>query len=454
MRHVLGGFMVGVLATLLLPQVSFADESRFVLKGVNLVDGTGGPLQRDVDIVIEGATIAQIAPAGKAEVPAEAKEIDYRGKFVVPGLISAHSHLGQTDGTRRGPENFTRENIGRQLRQYEAYGVTTVVSLGTNLPLIYSLRDAKGESKLPGADFFSADRGIGAVGGAPGKMLQNNVDQIDRPQSAEQAREVVRAAKERGTDYIKMWVDSRGMSPTVAKDVYTAVIDEAHRHKLKVFAHIFTLEDARGLVDAGIDVIAHGVRDQPVDQPFIDAMKAKSVWYIPTLALDDAFFIYADRPSWFETPFFRHSVQPELLKQIKDPTWREKTLADPATKAARESVRMNQRNLAVLHKEGVKIGFGTDSGAFPLRIPGFAEHRELELMAEAGLSPEAVLSIATGNSAELLGLSDRGTLEAGKLADLVVLDGDPTDDIRQMQRIRAVWHRGKHVSGPVTDFTP
>ncbi len=126
----------------------------------------------------------------------------------------------------------------------------------------------------------------------------------------------------------------------------------------------------------------------------------------------------------------------------------------PALRGAREAVRMNQRNLAILYQAGVKIGFGTYSGAFPLRIPGFAEHRELELMAEAGLPPDAVLSIATGKSAELLGLKDRGVLQVGKLADFLILEGDPIDDIRNAHRIHAVWHRGERVSGPVTDFTP
>lgn len=449
------GLLLVALASLLGPLAALGAETAYVLRGVSLIDGTGGPAQRDVDLALEGGKIASISPAGAAKAPPGAKEIDYRGKFVVPGLISVHSHLGQTNGVRRGPQNFTRENIGRQLRQYEAYGVTTVVSLGTNLPLIYRLRDEwRAQGKWPGADFLVADRGIGAVGGAPGNMQLNGVDQIDRPQNADEAREAVRSAKARGTDCIKLWVDSRGMSPTVTKEVYTAVIDEAHRSGLKAFAHIFTLDDAKGLVDAGVDVIAHGVRDQPVDQAFIDAMKAKSVWYVPTIALDEAFYIYADRPAWIESPLFRNSAQADLLKQIEDPAWREKTLAEPAVKAARESVRMNQRNVAVLHKVGVKVGFGTDSGAFPLRIPGFAEHRELELLTEAGLSPGEVLSIATAQSAELLGLKDRGVLQAGKRADLIVLDGDPTDDIRQLHRIHAVWRGGERVGGPITDFTP
>jgi imidazolonepropionase-like amidohydrolase len=110
---------------------------------------------------------------------------------------------------------------------------------------------------------------------------------------------------------------------------------------------------------------------------------------------------------------------------------------------------MNQRNLKAMHDAGARIGFGTDSGATALRIPGFAEHRELELMVEAGLTPEGALRCATGQSAALLGLEDRGLLRQGRRADLLVLDGDPLADIRNARRIRAVWQRGREVAGPI-----
>jgi len=426
-----------------------------VLSGVRLIDGTGQPARGPVDIFLNDGKITEVVSTGTKRAPAGTRVVDCQGKTVIPGLISAHSHVGQINGIARGPENYTRENILRQLRQYEAYGVTTVVSLGTNQPLFYAIREEVHAGRQKGADLFGADRGIGVLGGAPGGNLLDGIDQIDRPQNAEEARTVVREVKARGADLIKMWVDSaRGTVPRMRTEVFTAVIDEAHRLGLRVTAHIFNLADAKELVDAGIDVIAHGVRDQPVDEAFIKAMKEKSVWYIPTLSLDEAFFIYADRPDWIDQPFFRHAVQPDLARQIDDPQWRKETLARKSMQASREALRMNQRNLAVLHAAGVKIGFGTDSGAFPLRIPGFAEHRELFLMVQAGLSPEQAITIATGQTAALLHLSDRGELIPGRLADLIILETDPSDDITRSQQIHSVWHRGQQVSGPVTGFTP
>jgi imidazolonepropionase-like amidohydrolase len=446
-------WLLGVCGALSVWQSISAAEPIVVLRGVNVIDGTGAPQQQNRDLVLAGPLIKEIVPAGKAVLPADAKIINYEGKIVMPGLISAHAHLGQIDGTRRGPENFTRENIQRQLRQYQAYGVTTVVSLGTNLPLIYKLQAEAQRGKLPGADFLSADYGLGAVKGAPGEMLQNNVDQIERPTEVTAARAAVRAAKQRGTDMIKIWVDSR-TQPAIPQEIYTAIIDEAHAVGLRVFVHVFSLEDAKALVRANVDVIAHGIRDLPVDQELIDLMKANKSSYIATLALDEAFFIYADRPTWFASSFFRNALQKDLQEQVDDLAWQQKTLATPTIKAAREAVRMNQRNLVTLFKAGVSVAFGTDSGAFPLRIPGFAEHRELELMVQAGLTPKEAIKIATSDSAKLLHLEDRGSLAAGKRADLLVLDGDPTADISNLQLIHAVWQRGKKVAGPVKEFRP
>ncbi len=174
-------------------------------------------------------------------------------------------------------------------------------------------------------------------------------------------------------------------------------------------------------------------------------MKARGAWYIPTLSLDEATFVYADDPPWTHTAFFKEGLSAPLRAQLESADWRAKTKAAPGSAAARRSLEMNLRNLKTLYDAGVKIGFGTDSGASPLRIPGIEEHRELALLVRAGLTPSQAITVATSNAAELLQLSDRGTLMAGKWADLVVLNGDPTVDIAATDKIFAVWHRGRHI---------
>ncbi|MET0405487.1 MAG: amidohydrolase family protein, partial [Cystobacter sp.] len=302
------------------------------------------------------------------------------------------------------------------------------------------------------------DRGVGVTRGAPPAMGKKPVgkDQLARPETVEQARQAVRDMVAHKTDLVKMWLDDfEGALPAKMKpEIYQAVIDEAHQRGVRVAAHIHDLEDAKAIVRAGADIVAHGVRDQPVDEEFIQLMKERSVWYIPTLSLDEATFIYAERPEWMNEPFFQRALQPALRAQFADAAWVEKTREEPKSASARKAVAMNQRNLKALYDAGVRIGFGTDSGATPLRIPGIEEHRELALLTEAGLTPVQALTLATGRAAALLGLEDRGVLAPGKWADLVVLDGDPSTDISRTKSIRAVWHRGQEVSGPVEAFKP
>ncbi|WP_324963447.1 amidohydrolase family protein [Archangium sp.] len=405
-------------------------------------EAVSGPMT----VVLEDERIHAVGPRGSLQVPAGARVLDYSGKTIIPGLIAAHSHVGNVSGVETGRRFYTRENITRQLARYLDYGVTTVNSLGLNPPLFYTLRrELNGHAA--GTDLFGAGPGIGAPLGTPpaGRMGLED-DQVARPETAEVARALVRDMAGHGVDMVKLWVDSLGGTlPTLSPEIYRAAIDEAHRQGLRVFAHIHDLDDAKALVEAGADVLGHGVRDQPVDDASVQAMKARGVWYIATINLDEANYLYAEHPSWMDEPFFRAAVDPALQRRFDDSEWRRETLAGPGAENARKAVRLNLENLRTLHQAGVRIGFGTDSGAMPQRIPGFAEHRELELMTQAGLTPAQALRAATRDSAELLGLKDRGAVAPGMLADLVVLDADPTQDIRNTRGIHAVWRRGVQV---------
>jgi imidazolonepropionase-like amidohydrolase len=281
--------------------------------------------------------------------------------------------------------------------------------------------------------------------------------QVYRPRTEEEARREVRETAARHPALLKIWVDDfHGQMPDkLSPPMYKAIIDEAHRQGLRVAAHIFYLEDAKRLVADGVDVLAHGVRDVPVDRDFIAAMKSHHVWYIPTLGLDEAFYLFAERPELASDPVLAHALQPALAAQFADPVWRQKIMSD-TTKLATDkgSAAMNLRNVKTLYDAGVRVGFGTDSGATPLRIAGFAEHHELALLVKAGLTPVQAIGTATKNAAALLDLDDRGVVETGKLADLIVVDGDPARDIADVDKIEAVWHRGRKVAGDLNSFSP
>jgi imidazolonepropionase-like amidohydrolase len=415
------------------------------LTHVRVIDGTGRPPLEDATVVIEGDHILAIQQ-GTGTVPASARVLDLHGDTVMPGLINAHGHLALIQDGQNSGTAYTAENVIAELRQYESYGVTAMLSLGLNRDLLYPIRQQQREGKLDGATVFTADRGIGVPDAAP--PLPAAPDQLYRPASAEEARAAVDAMAKRHADIVKIWVDSLGgTKPAMSPEIYRAVIEEAHKHHLRVAAHVYYLADAKSLVNDGVDVLAHSVRDKPVDQELIAAMKRHRVWYIPTLTVDESFYIYAQHPGFMLLNFFKEAISPVLLTMLTSDAYSQKVNQDPKTEQHKADFAMDQRNLKTLYDAGILVGFGTDSGAMPTRIPGFSEHRELEDMVQAGLTPMQAIVCATRSNAALLGIeATRGTLRPGKRADLIVLAANPLDDITNTRSIVTIFHDGRTVA--------
>ncbi|NHN86158.1 amidohydrolase family protein [Acetobacter musti] len=429
-----------------------ASETPILFEHVRIIDGTGAPARTDMAVLVQDGKITAVTPAAQAPSVPGAKIMNLAGETMIPGLISDHSHVGLVSGTTSGSDNFTRDNILAQLRQFERYGVTTVVALGvTKSPLFDDLRREQHAGLNPGADLFGVDQGIGVPDGAPPVgMMHVGDSQVLRPATPEEARADVDKMASEGTDLVKIWVDNfkNGVPgktglPVMKPEITEAVITRSHEKNLRVAAHIHDLYYAKELVGEHADILAHGVRDKPVDKALISAMKSAGTWYIPTISLDESVYLFAQEPDLLNDPELAPALNPALRMEFADPAWRQKTLADPLADAARKAVAMNQKNLVFLIHSGINVGFGTDSGATPLRIPGFAEHRELRLITGAGLTPLEALHLATEQAASLMHLTDRGTIAPGKRADLVILKADPTDDITAVDQIVSVWHSGK-----------
>jgi len=420
-----------------------------VLRGATLIDGTGRPPRQNATLIIDGDRISAVGDAAKLKIPAGARVVEVRGRTIMPGIINVHGHVGLVAGGQSRADAYTRENVEPQLLQYERYGVTSVLTLGLNRDLVYELRDEQRRGALPGASLFTAGRGVGVPGGAP--PVPSAPDQVYRPKTAEEAVANVREAATHKPDFFKIWVDDVfGKFPKMDPAVFKATIEEAHRNGIRVASHVFYLADAKDLIGDGVDALAHSIRDQPVDREIVALMKKRGTYYVSTFTVDESAFVLADHPAMLDDPFLGGALSPEALQQFRSPQDRDKVKSDPNVPKFRAALANGMRNLKTLHGAGVRIAFGTDSGANPARIPGWAEHRELELMVEAGLKPMDVLVAATRGSAAMLGATDRGTLEPGKRADFLVLSANPLDDVRNTRRLVSVWHGGREIQPAVT----
>jgi imidazolonepropionase-like amidohydrolase len=419
-----------------------AKPRQVVLKGARLIDGTGrAPIENSV-LVIEGSQIVAAGKSGAVSIPKDAAVQDVSGKTIIPALIDLHGHLGlSNNGADSAAGHYTQENVVKQLNKYLSYGVATVGSFGQDEDLIFSIRADQRAGKIGGARLFTAGRGFLEYTGK-----SNPTDHRYRPQNPEEARADIRELATNHPDYVKMWVDDGlGHGTKIKPEVYRAIIDEAHKQHIRVFAHEYYLADAKALLAAGLDGFAHSIRDQPVDNELISAMKARGVFLIPTLVRDESLFAYADNVKWIDDPFFQAGLDPGALAIVRSPETVAKFRKDPDIAKYRTGLEMAKKNLKTLSDAGVKIAFGTDSG-IPIRFPGYFEHRELQLMVEAGLTPMQAIVAATATNAEILGGAKQfGTLQAGRAADLVILDANPLDDIHNTEKLSAVWQAGKTV---------
>jgi imidazolonepropionase-like amidohydrolase len=424
---------------------SFSQPGTKLLKSVTLIDGTGAAPVENVDILIEGKRIKTI---GK-NIQANAETvISLEGQTVMPALLCAHAHIGTIKGTTSSAENYTRENVLRQLKKYQDYGVSAILVMGTDRPLIFNgMRDSTVAGLLPGARLFSAGYGFNTPDANPGSWM----NLLQRPATPEDVPAMVAKVAALKPTVLKLWVDDHGGGQKMKPEIYKAIIAEAHKRNIRVAAHLFYAEDANALIDAGLDIIAHSIRDKEVDAALLAKMKQKNVIYIPTLTLDEYQFAYADSPEWINEPFFKASLEPGVFEMITDKEYGNKIKSSPDYQKNILANKIAMRNLKKISDAGITVALGTDSGAFPVRTQGFTEHLEMEVMVEAGLSPLQVITASTRNAARALKVDkDHGTLEKGKVADLIILSADPTKDIKNTRKINSVWKDGNAVSkGPL-----
>ena len=229
------------------------------------------------------------------------------------------------------------------------------------------------------------------------------------------------------------------------EEAWRAVIERAHEHGLRVAAHVFYLDDAKKLVEADVDFLAHSVRDADIDQELIDGMLERDVCLSPTLMREVSTFVYESRPDFFDDPFFLQATDPNVIAGLEDPVRQARIQDSESAQGYKAALEVAMRNVKALSDAGVRLAFGTDTGPVG-RFQGYFEQLELERMVEAGLTPLQALVSATGDAAGCMEVSeDLGTLAMGNWADFVVLSANPLDDILNTRSIESVWIAGNLV---------
>jgi imidazolonepropionase-like amidohydrolase len=401
--------------------------------------GARAPI-RDATVLVENGRIRAVGPAAAVKVPAGARVENLRGKFLMPGLIDSHVHLGLVDGITQNLQYYTRDNVERQLHLYAAYGITSVQVLGTDKDLIHDLVRDERRSTPDMARVWTAGRGVvfkGSYGGVAG--LDQSVA------TPAEAKAMVDREVAKGADIVKLWMDDElgTIAERMPYPISRAVIAEAHAKRKKAVAHIFYLDNAAELTREHVDGFAHEVRDKPIDAKTLQMMKANHVTQIAATLSREASFTY-DLLPFVDDPFFARGVTPAAVEALKSDARREKLRSSPSFAKYPDIFENALANFGRQARAGIPYGMGTDSGP-SARFPGYFAHWELELMVRAGITPRQALTAATLTNARWLGATDLGRVAPGYRADLLVLDRDPLKDIRNTRSIHAVLIGGRHV---------
>lgn len=409
---------------------------KLALVGGMLLDGYDGvPPVHFAAVLVEGNRIVAVGRAGEVTIPPDAEVIDTSGRVMLPGLIDVHAHLqilGHGDYDRWDPwikENGLVERVGEiSARELLMAGVTSAVDLGGTLKESLSVRDRIRRGEIPGprmsvsGPWITRDLGDYPVA-LPNQLL------IDTPADAAKATEDLAKA---GVDVIKAYV---GLSPAH----YKAIVDVAHRHKLRVHAHVYMPVDVRNAFDAGIDVLQHvGSAGMPTYDPeLVRAIAAKGTPVVVTAA-HRAFLFPATVafPERLQDPRLKADFGPQIWAEVQKSLVGFQRLS--YFSATDQEMRFAKASLGQWIESNATLGMGTDSGT-PMNFHTEALWREIKAHVDTGMSPQRAIAAATRINAAILGKEkELGTIEPGKLADIIVVRGDPLFDVTALSSVEVV----------------
>jgi imidazolonepropionase-like amidohydrolase len=427
---------VGMWSALLTILLGLCDSSTqpldtlIAIRGGRLIDGTGSAPVDDAVVVVDGDRIRAAGSRAEVEVPRDATIVDATRKTVLPGLVDVHCHINQP------PDDMKRYWIA-QLR----WGVTTMRSAGNDKPETVPLFRQTRAGRFLAPRAYTAGQGFNVSGPYPGAPTF-------KPTTAAEARANVRSLKAQSVDFIKIWMTN----PRFPPDVIAAIVDEGSRQAIPVIAHVTDVASLHQLADLGVTDFLHNPVDQPVSPELVAYAKSKKLTFAPTLANIESRWFYYEHPDILQMPILQDALYPRGRQMLADAERKAQALTAPDL--AERKARLREQTypfIKAMSDAGVRIVTGTDCGAEASQVTpfGHATHREIQLFVDAGMSPLAAIRAATLDAARVITRTEDpeyGSIRAGKAADLVLLDADPTVDVNNTIRIHRVMRAGRWVN--------
>ena len=427
-----------------------AEEPVLVIRGATLIDGTGGAPLPDSSVIVQGNTIEAVASVGPAPPPANATVIDARGKYLLPGLIDSHSHIDKPNGVGLTDEQQAIVQ-NHNLKAYLYSGITTAVTIAATdrkwmLEQRRLARDHEIVSPrlLTGLVRFTAPDGWAGRSGQPVES-KADVDHIFQD-SIDNHADHVFAIYDDGVGTAKIY-------PRLDPLLLERVADLSREHKLPLYIHAVDIDEYRVSVAAGPRAIVLALEDPiAADDPLLQEMVSKNVFLVPSIVNFESFYRVTDNPALLDEPVLNQTFPDYMIASVRDPDnieaavdRLEGVLQTDALEWARQAVPIMKENTKKFFDAGVIIAVGADSGgAVVHNFQGYNLIREFELLVECGLTPMDAIIAGTKNGAMMIGMDDRvGTIEPGKLADMILLDEDPLENISNLRTVNQVILNGK-----------
>jgi imidazolonepropionase-like amidohydrolase len=433
-----------LLASIVLGSTAWAQANATLFEGERLILGDQSPPIDSGALVIRNGRILAVGPKGSVKAPSGATRFDLTGKTVMPALNNVHVHMGYEGFTTWSVKNHTPENVLDHLEREAFYGVGTAMTMGDQ-PLEFAIKFQQDQlaGKFPPAARFFFSVGFAPPGGGPDSLLITGttpLHAVNEISTGEEARAVIRKLATKNIHEIKFWVDNRdntrGSMRKMPPEVYAPLIEEAHKHGMTVHAHATALEDQKGVLKAGVDVLVHTLANEKIDDELVALLKEKKPYWAPVMGLGDVSELCGD-----DNQFIEQTLPDSVIADVRaGKTWLKSNPCSAPVNTQRDEILKS--NFSRMTAAGARVVLSTDAGVSAKYAFGYAEHHEIGMYVKFGMSPAEAIVVSTSRPTEVLRIQDTGTLAKGKRADFLVLNANPLEDIRNMRKIERVYLSG------------